>query len=791
MSNKFHIPTIFIILGATGDLMRKKIVPALFHLYKNGYLPKMFHVVGFSRRPWNGDEFRQSLKEILEEHHEKEYEHFIRLWSYHQGTFNELADYKSLARKLGFFDFEWRVCSNKLFYIAAPPQFYEGILEHLHSSKLTEPCSPEEGFTRVLIEKPFGKNEKTAEKLELLLSRLFKEEQIYRIDHYLAKEMLQNILNFRFSNALFESSWNNQFIEKVRIRLWETIGAEKRGVFYDGIGALRDVGQNHLLQMLALVTMDHPGSLSTEAIRSKREEILRTLILPSPHEIKKYTYRAQYDGYRQIEGVKSQSSTETYFKIRAFLNAPRWQGVPFILESGKRLKKAMKEIIVTFKHPEPCFCPPNSNHELKNRVVFQIEPEEGVFVDLWSKKPGLLFDVKGQKFQFLMREKHKRTQYVEEYEKLLLDAIHGDQTLFVRSDEVSTMWKFIDPISYAWEDDKVELKKYIPHTEEPMLESQFIDNSINETVPFFHAKKEIGIIGLGKMGANIARHLINKEWKVFGYNRTANDTKLLTLEGITPAFSIKELVNKLSSPRIIWLSLPAGDVIDETLFGKDGLADILGKDDVVIDSGNSFYKETIIRAQELKKRGISLIDVGFSGGPTGARYGASLMIGGDKKTYKKYEQLFFDLAVAEGYRFFNGVGAGHFVKMVHNGIEYGIMQAIAEGFSILKQSGYKLNLSQIARVYNHGSVVESKLIQWLENAFFLHGEDLAEVSGSVAHTGEGLWTVKTAEDLKVKAQVIKDALQFRIDSEKNPSYTGKILSALREQFGGHSSSIKK
>lgn len=784
-SSKFHIPTIFIILGATGDLMRKKIVPALFHLYKNEYLPKMFHVIGVSRRNWTDTEFRKSLREILQEHNEKDFEQYINLWSYHQGLFDNLDNYSSLAQKLGFYDKEWRVCANKLFYIAAPPQYYEEILTHLHTSELTKPCSPEEGFTRVLIEKPFGKDQETAEKLEKLLSHLFKEEQIYRIDHYLAKEMLQNILNFRFSNTLFESSWSNKYIEKVRIRLWETIGVEKRGAFYDGIGALRDVGQNHLLQMLALITMDHPGNFSTEAIRSKREEILKTLIMPKKEEIKKFTFRAQYKGYKKIKDVRSDSTTETYFKTRVFLNSPRWRGVPFILESGKRLKEVMKEIIITFKHPKPCLCPPGSHHELKNRVVIQMEPEEGVFVDLWSKKPGLLFEVKGQKFQFLIREKHQRVQYVEEYEKLLLDSIRGDQTLFVRSDEVSTMWQFIDPISYAWKKNIVPLRIYKPDTDEPMIVSQFIDKGTNAEPFFTPVKKEIGVIGLGKMGSNLCRHLVEKQWKVVGYNRTTEDTKLLAGEMITPSYSIKEFVSQLTRPRLIWLSLPAGKSIDEILFGERGIIDFLDKNDVILDGGNSFYRDSIQRVKKLQKKGIRFIDVGVSGGPTGARYGASLMIGGERKIFELYEQLFFDLAEPEGYQFFDGYGAGHFIKMIHNGIEYGMMQAIAEGFSILKASSYRLDLSKIACVYNHGSVIESRLIEWLHNAFILHGKDLKDVSSSVGYTGEGEWTVQTARDLKIKAKIIEEALKFRVQSKKNPSYTGKILSALREQFGGH------
>ncbi len=791
MFTKFDMPTMLIVLGATGDLMHKKIVPALFNLYKLGHTPKLFKIIGLSRRDWSDDDFKQSLRKILANHHKKQLVHkeqieaFINLWTYHQGRFDVLSEYKELSTKLGFFDDKWNVCSNKLFYIAAPPQFYETILSNLHDSGLTQPCSPEEGFTRVLIEKPFGYDSHTASRLEILLSKLFKEEQIYRIDHYLAKENIQNILNFRFSNALFDSAWSNKYIEKVEIRLWEKLGVEKRGFFYDGLGALRDVGQNHLLQMVALMTMDHPGGFYSEAIRNKRVEILNTLQIIEKKEIVNNTYRAQYKDYLKIEGVNKSSNTETYFKIKLFLNHPRWIGVPFILESGKKLKEQKKEIVITFKHPNPCFCPTGSDHSLKNKVIFQLEPKEGVFIDLFSKKPGLNLEIKDSQFKYLLRKRGEKAQYVEEYEKLLLDAIKGDQTLFVRSDEVVAMWRFVDRITQEWEKN-VPLKFYKKGSSEAIVESRFIDKNIDDSLLFPKIKKQIGILGLGKMGANISRRLIDKNWDVVGYNRSPEDTKRLESEGLKSAYSLKELVSTLSKPRLLLLSLPAGLAIDQVIFEKDGLADLLEKGDVIIDGGNSYFQDAIKRAKELNRKGIKYLDVGISGGPSGARLGACLMIGGNKETFKEHEQLFYDLSTINGYQFFEGIGAGHFVKMVHNGIEYGIMQAIAEGFNILKKTDYKLDLTRIAQIYNHGSVIESKLIGWLEQAFILHGENLTGVSGVVAHSGEGEWTVKTAEALKVKAQIIKESFLFRKQSHDKKDFTGQVVSALREQFGGHS-----
>ncbi|GIW66506.1 MAG: hypothetical protein KatS3mg095_0404 [Candidatus Parcubacteria bacterium] len=781
-----NIPTIFIIFGATGDLSKKKIVPALFHLFKKNKLPKYFKIIGFGRRYWDNKNFQEYVLDILKAHKDspvKTCKEFCLLFSYHQGLFENKENYFSLQTKLKAIDENWKICSNKLFYLAVPPKYYETILRNLKISGLTEPCSPEEGWSRILIEKPFGKDLKTAEKLDALLGKFFKEIQIYRIDHYLAKEMVQNILTFRFSNDIFEKIWNKDNIEKVEIRLLEKIGVEDRGAFYDGLGALRDVGQNHLLQILALLTMDNPIKFSADNIRNKRAEILKYLIPPSIEEIKNFSYRAQYLGYRKIKDVKPKSNTETYFKIRAFLSHPRWQGVPFILESGKRLKEQIKEIIITFEHTKPCLCPPKEKIHYKNKLKIAIEPEEKITIAFYSKKPGLEFLIQENDLSFLLRQKVKRIQYTEEYEKLLYDCIVGDQTLFVTTEEVKAMWQFIDPIIKTWNRNLVPLRFYQPDSDEPLNESQWInegEKNIEEII-----RKEVAIIGLGKMGGNLARNLIEKGWKVCGYNRTKSITEELEKEGLKGIYSFKEIKEKFKKPRIVILSLPAGEIIDNVIFSKDGLVNYLDKNDIIIDAGNSFYKDSIRRYKKLKKLGLNFIDAGISGGPIGARYGAALMIGGERKLFKKLEPLFKDIAKENGYQFFEGIGAGHFVKMIHNGIEYGMMQAIAEGFTILKKSKYKLDPSRVADVYNNGSVIESRLIGWLKEAFEIYGDDLKAVSGKVEHTGEGEWTVKTAKEMKIKTKVIEEALKFRILSQKNPNYTGKILTALRNRFGGH------
>ncbi|MBI4022992.1 decarboxylating 6-phosphogluconate dehydrogenase [Candidatus Berkelbacteria bacterium] len=292
----------------------------------------------------------------------------------------------------------------------------------------------------------------------------------------------------------------------------------------------------------------------------------------------------------------------------------------------------------------------------------------------------------------------------------------------------------------------------------------------------------LGMVGLGKMGGNLARQLTGKGFHVVGYNRTVEKTLALADEGIEAAMSLEALAATLPAPRIIWIMLTAGSAVDEAIAT---LQPHLERNDVIIDGGNSFYKDAVRRAAALTHHGIRFVDVGVSGGPARALAGACLMVGGDEATFRQIEPIIRAVSVPDGYAFFPGIGTGHFVKMVHNGIEYGMMQAIAEGFEVMKASHFKLDLTSVASVYNHGSVIESQLVGWLKDGYDRFGTDLADVSSTVAHTGEGAWTVQTARELGVPVPIIEGALAFRKRSATEPRYTGKVLSALRAIFGGH------
>ncbi|MFA6050028.1 MAG: decarboxylating 6-phosphogluconate dehydrogenase [Candidatus Paceibacterota bacterium] len=293
--------------------------------------------------------------------------------------------------------------------------------------------------------------------------------------------------------------------------------------------------------------------------------------------------------------------------------------------------------------------------------------------------------------------------------------------------------------------------------------------------------KQIGYVGLGKMGHNMVERLLEKGYGVVAYNRSPEPVKEIEKVGAKGAYSLKELVDALSAPRTVFVMV-SHNAVDAVL---SELVPLLSHGDTVIDGGNCFYEETMRRAKELKEKGIDFMDAGVSGGPAGARNGAAIMAGGKKETYEKYRELFEDLSAPGAANYMGDHGAGHFVKMVHNGIEYGMMQAIAEGFSVLKNAPFHLDLHQVAKVYDNKSVIESRLVTWLVQAYEKFGPELSGVSGSVAHSGEGQWTVETAKKVGVPAKVIEDSLQFRIESTENPSYTGQVLTALRNMFGGH------
>ncbi len=453
-------PTVLIIFGATGDLARRKLIPALARLFQRKALPPVFHVVAFSRRPLPTRQFQQMVRAMIHESTTlpaTERNAFLRLFTYVQGYFDEASGYETLAALLGKLDTKQNSCANKLFHLAVPPQYYKKIFEHLAHSGLSKACPPSHtagGWTRVVVEKPFGRDLATAQALDRLLGKLFNEEQIYRIDHYLGKETVQNLLAFRFSNAFLEPAWNRRHIERIDLRFWEREGVEDRGEFYDAIGALRDVGQNHLLQLLALFTMKNPGTFTAAAIRRERVKILLALKRITPKSMHRQTMRAQYAGFTEVPGVAAHSNTETFFRIVTELDDPNWTGVPITMEGGKRLPEDNVEVAVTFRHHTPCLCPPEIGRHYQNVLRYRLRPTEGVVTSFWVKKPGASMVIEEKELGFHYRHAYAPEEFIDAYEKLLLDAMAGDQTLFVSTTEVQASWRFIDPIIRSWKREK-------------------------------------------------------------------------------------------------------------------------------------------------------------------------------------------------------------------------------------------------------------------------------------------------------------------------------------------------
>jgi glucose-6-phosphate 1-dehydrogenase len=439
-------PTIFIILGITGDLAGRKLLPALLSLYVKKELPNKFAIVGFSRRPFTREEFRTFVREHINvkpgTYKEEDVKHFIDHIYYEQGNFDSSQSYAQLAQRLKNIDDGFGQCSNKLFHLSTPPSLYESIFIHLHNSGLTIPCGGNEGWTRVLVEKPFGNDIETAKKLDKKLAELFDENQIFRIDHYLAKEALQNILTFRFANSLFEPLWNKNHIEKVHIKLTEKIGIGSRGSFYDAIGALKDVGQNHVLQMLAIVAMEPPLHMNAECIRKERARALSHLQMFTPRNIQSKVVRGQYEGYRHESGVKEYTQTETYFRIESYIDNARWKNVPFYIESGKEMSETKTEINIYFKGGD--------GEGKQNVLTFRIQPDELIKIGFWVKTPGFTMDVEPKVLKFKYSDYESHSVLPDAYERVLYDAIIGDQTLFTSTDEVLHAWKYITSVISSW-----------------------------------------------------------------------------------------------------------------------------------------------------------------------------------------------------------------------------------------------------------------------------------------------------------------------------------------------------
>ena len=464
-------PCTFVLFGATGDLTRRKLAPALYALFREGLLPPKFNVLAYARREKDDEAFRADLKEAVKKYapdlptNDDQWRAFASLCFYERGEFDQPEGYRALKERLDALDTERGAPCNRIYYLAIPPEQYETVIECLGSAGLAQ---AEEGcgrWTRIIVEKPFGYDAETARQLNNTLLTHFTEEQIYRIDHYLGKETVQNILVFRFANELFEPLWNHRFIDHVQITVAEDIGVEGRGGYFDQAGIARDILQNHGLQILSLVAMEPPVSLDADAVRDEKVKAVRAIRPLSADELQTAVVRGQYDGYRTEEGVPPDSVTETFAALRLHIDNWRWGGTPFFLRAGKYLPERVTEVAIQFRRiPQVLFAKMERKAVQPNLLVIRIQPNEGIFLQVGAKEPGPAMRLTPVDMEFSYKEAFPDAPIADAYERLLLDAVRGDASLFARGDEVEAAWNLLTPVLHAWQERRDTIHPYFKGT---------------------------------------------------------------------------------------------------------------------------------------------------------------------------------------------------------------------------------------------------------------------------------------------------------------------------------------
>jgi glucose-6-phosphate 1-dehydrogenase len=454
-------PSALVIFGVTGDLSRKKLMPAIYDLANRGLLPPGFGLVGFARRDWADQDFMKVVHDAVKEHartpfNEAVWQQLAEGIRFVQGTFDDDEAFDNLASCLAALDSERGTGGNHAFYLSIPPGAFPTVVNQLKRAGLAQTAADQ--WRRVVIEKPFGHDLASAKELNRTVNEVFPEESVFRIDHYLGKETVQNILALRFANQLYEPIWNSNYVDHVQITMAEDIGLGGRAGYYDGIGAARDVIQNHLLQLLALTAMEEPVSFDAHDLRGEKEKVLSAVRLPP--DLKAHTARGQYAkgwqggqpviGYLDEEGISKESTTETFAAVRLDIDTRRWAGVPFYLRTGKRLGRRVTEIAVVFKRAPHLPFERTATEELgQNAIVIRVQPDEGVTIRFGSKVPGTQMEVRDVTMDFGYGHSFTESS-PEAYERLILDVLLGDPPLFPRHEEVELSWRILDPIEEFW-----------------------------------------------------------------------------------------------------------------------------------------------------------------------------------------------------------------------------------------------------------------------------------------------------------------------------------------------------
>ncbi|RJQ36284.1 glucose-6-phosphate dehydrogenase [Candidatus Microgenomates bacterium] len=466
-------PFIMVIFGASGHLALSKLLPALFNLFEKKQFPKDFFIIGFARRPLTNEEFRDMFKEDIEKEKLELWNEFSKHLYYQQGMFDQKEGYNNLFNKLKEFDNLSQAPIPRFFYLATPPVNYPEILDNLETTKLAQ-AKGNGKLARVIIEKPFGKDLETAKALDKRLSEIFEEKQIFRVDHYLGKETVQNMIAFRFANGIFEPVWNKKYIDHVQISWSETRGVGSRGKFIDGVGILRDVAQNHLMQLIAAVAMESPKSFSKEGVRDARADAIKAIRDISPRDVDEMVVRGQYDWYREEKDVAKNSNTETFIALKLFVDTPRFENVPFYLRAGKKMPKDTVEISIVFIQTCHLLFKEFGCPEIGNVLTIKIQPDEGIGLRIIAKKPGAKLKLGTVNMNFSYQEGFEERS-ADAYERLLLDIFTGDQMLFNRSDELESSWGFITKVLKGWGKEKPDFPNYKPGSWGPIEANKLIE----------------------------------------------------------------------------------------------------------------------------------------------------------------------------------------------------------------------------------------------------------------------------------------------------------------------------
>lgn len=818
-----------VVVGASGDLAKKKTYPSLLNLWDDNLLPKDTVIWGFARSNLTDDELRDRLRPFLlkTDHSPEVVESFLAACRYQGGkSYGDIDAFKALQQHMEVHEKAHpnNEQFNRLFYFAIPPNVFA---ETGIAIKATCMQDPAKGFSRMIVEKPFGRDLESFEVLNKTLAEHFTEDHLYRIDHYLGKEMVQNLTVLRFSNTWFERVWNAQDIQCVILTFKEPFGTDGRGGYFDKYGIIRDILQNHLLQVLTLIAMEPPhvleGPAAGKAIRDAKVAVLNAM-----SEIKlEDAILGQYEGYADDPTIENKNTnTPTFALLKLAINTRRWAGVPFILKAGKALNERKAEMRIQFKDaPAASFLFQGSDCP-RNELVMRMQPSEAVYIKTNVKSPG--FRAKPIQSEL---EVNYDTRFIGEknpdaYTRLILDVLQGKQSAFVRDDELRRAWEIFTPLLHKIENENIRPLVYKQGSRGPAEADDFVNKVAgyvrNEDYVFYEGglgrktegsdepsiestplpslvpeeeKAEIGLWGLAVMGQNFALNMASHGFKVCVGNRSTPkvDTTVQRAkdEGNLPLIGssdVGDFVARLQKPRKVVILVQAGKPVDETI---SKLAAYMEPGDLIIDGGNEWFKNSVRRAKFLENKRIHFIGMGISGGEEGARNGPSLMPGGPKEAYDMVAPIFSKCAAqvertGPCFGYLGPVGAGNYVKMVHNGIEYGDMQLIGEIYDVLKNV-LGMSNEEMADVFEewNSTELDSYLIEITSTILRKKDDKTGEghvldyVLDKTGMKGTGAWTVQEGAERGVAVPTMAAALDTRMLSARKEEReeASKVLNA--------------